>query len=128
MFYVVQVPCGTETNQKPPRCRKLCHITPLCRHGQNQKPHKCHYGACPPCRLLCDEEYPCGHKCKLRCHGPRPPPNREFILKPTKKMLHIQAESTPGSPCPRCPEPVWRPCVGHHLAAEKRVSLNSLLY
>jgi NF-X1-type zinc finger protein NFXL1 len=61
-----EVPCGTETNQKPPRCRKLCHITPLCRHGQNQKPHKCHYGACPPCRLLCDEEYPCGHKCKLR--------------------------------------------------------------
>ncbi|KAH0861509.1 hypothetical protein HID58_089770 [Brassica napus] len=89
------------------------------RHGQIQKPHKCHYGACPPCRLPCDEEYPCGHKCKLRCHGPRPPPNREFILKPTKKMLNVHVESTPGSPCPRCPELVWRPCVGHHLAAER---------
>ncbi|KAF3561509.1 hypothetical protein DY000_02019717 [Brassica cretica] len=114
-----EVPCGTENNQKPPRCRKLCNITPLCRHGQIQKPHKCHYGACPPCRLPCDEEYPCGHKCKLRCHGPRPPPNREFILKPTKKMLNVHVESTPGSPCPRCPELVWRPCVGHHLAAER---------
>uniref|UniRef100_M4CY26 RING-type domain-containing protein n=1 Tax=Brassica campestris TaxID=3711 RepID=M4CY26_BRACM len=114
-----EVPCGTENNQRPPRCRKLCNITPLCRHGQIQKPHKCHYGACPPCRLPCDEEYPCGHKCKLRCHGPRPPPNREFILKPTKKMLNVHVESTPGSPCPRCPELVWRPCVGHHLAAER---------
>ncbi|CAH8389750.1 unnamed protein product [Eruca vesicaria subsp. sativa] len=114
-----EVPCGTENNQKPPRCRKLCNIAPLCRHGQIQKPHKCHFGACPPCRLPCDEDYPCGHKCKLRCHGPRPPPNREFILKPTKKMLNIHVESTPGSPCPRCPELVWRPCVGNHLAAER---------
>lgn len=86
------------------------------------QPHKCHYGACPQCRLVCDEEYPCGHKCKLRCHGPIPPPNPEFTLKPKKKKQHHhQSESTPGSPCPPCPELVWRPCVGEHIGADRMV-------
>ncbi|KAF2319120.1 hypothetical protein GH714_013449 [Hevea brasiliensis] len=110
-----EVPCGIEMNQKPPKCRKLCGIPPLCRHGSDSKPHRCHYGACPPCQLLCEEEYPCGHTCKLRCHGPRPPPNPEFTLKPKKKKPNHQSECTPGSSCPPCPELVWRSCVGQHL-------------
>ncbi|EOY17775.1 Sequence-specific DNA binding transcription factor isoform 1 [Theobroma cacao] len=114
-----EVPCGTEMDQKPPKCRKLCMITPLCRHASNLKPHRCHYGACPQCRLLCEEEYPCGHKCNLRCHGPRPPPNPEFMLKPKKKKLNHQNECTPGTPCPPCPELVWKPCVGQHIGAER---------
>lgn len=28
----LQVPCGIEKDQKPPRCSKRCPITPLCRH------------------------------------------------------------------------------------------------
>lgn len=114
-----EVPCGIEMDQKPPRCPKPCPITLLCRHGKNCKPHKCHYGACPPCRVLCEEEYPCGHKCKLRCHGPRPPPNPEFTLKPKKKKSLHQSECTPGSPCPPCPEHVWRSCVGQHIGVER---------
>lgn len=113
-----EVPCGLESQQKPPKCPKPCRVTPLCRHWSNIKPHKCHYGACPPCRLLCDEEYPCGHKCKLRCHGPRPSPIREFTLKPKKKKSNNE-EVTPGSPCPPCPELVWRSCVGHHVGSER---------
>uniref|UniRef100_A0A2P2KQB1 NF-X1-type domain-containing protein n=2 Tax=Rhizophora mucronata TaxID=61149 RepID=A0A2P2KQB1_RHIMU len=113
------VPCGTEMDKKPPRCLKTCGIRPLCRHESTCKPHRCHYGACPPCRLICEEEYPCGHKCKLRCHGPRPPPNPEFTLKPKKKKSNHQSESTPGSPCPPCPELVWRSCVGQHIGAER---------
>ncbi|KAL9231438.1 hypothetical protein vseg_006668 [Gypsophila vaccaria] len=113
------VPCGTEKEQKPPRCRKQCQIDPLCRHRSTCKPHKCHYGACPPCKLPCGEEYPCGHACKLRCHGPQPPPNIEFNLKPTKKQKNYHREATPGIPCPPCPELVWRSCVGQHFAAEK---------
>nr|DAD26217.1 TPA_asm: hypothetical protein HUJ06_027685 [Nelumbo nucifera] len=113
-----EVPCGTEAEQKPPKCPKLCHISPLCRHGLNSKPHRCHYGACPPCRLLCEEELPCGHKCKLRCHGPKPPPNPEFTLKPKKKK-NQQMGCTPGSPCPPCSELVWRSCLGQHIAAEQ---------
>ncbi|XWS56730.1 hypothetical protein CRYUN_Cryun09bG0110600 [Craigia yunnanensis] len=114
-----EVPCGTEMDQKPPKCRKLCKITPLCRHASNCKPHRCHYGACPQCRLLCEEEYPCGHKCNLRCHGPRSPPNPEFTLKPKKKKSNHQTEFTPGIPCPPCPELVWRQCVGQHIGAER---------
>ncbi|KAJ9160336.1 hypothetical protein P3X46_025747 [Hevea brasiliensis] len=114
-----EVPCGIEMNQKPPKCRKLCGIPPLCRHGSDSKPHRCHYGACPPCQLLCEEEYPCGHTCKLRCHGPRPPPNPEFTLKPKKKKPNHQSECTPGTSCPPCPELVWRSCVGQHLGAER---------
>lgn len=114
-----EVPCGTEKEQKPPKCRKPCPITPLCRHVSVSKPHKCHYGACPPCRLLCDEEFSCGHMCKLRCHGPKPPPYPEFTLKPKKKKSNLQTESTPGSPCPPCPELVWRSCVGQHIGAER---------
>ncbi|RVX03178.1 NF-X1-type zinc finger protein NFXL2 [Vitis vinifera] len=114
-----EVPCGTETEQKPPKCSKLCHITPLCKHGSDCKPHRCHYGACPPCRLLCEEEFPCGHKCKLRCHGPKPPPNPEFTLKPKKRKSNHQAEGTPGSPCPPCSELLWRSCVGQHIGTER---------
>ncbi|OMO50111.1 Zinc finger, NF-X1-type [Corchorus capsularis] len=114
-----EVPCGTEMDQKPPKCRKLCKITLLCRHAPNCKPHRCHYGACPQCRELCGEDYPCGHKCNLRCHGPRPPPNPEFTLKPKKKKSYHKSECTPGTPCPPCPELVWRPCVGHHIGAER---------
>ncbi|CAK7325863.1 unnamed protein product [Dovyalis caffra] len=123
-----EVPCGTEMDQKPPKCRKSCGISPLCRHGLDSKPHKCHYGACPPCRLLCNEEYPCGHNCKLRCHGPRPPPNPDFTLRPKKKKPNNQSESTPGSPCPPCPELVWRPCVGQHIGAERMVCFDYLLW
>ncbi|XP_015877400.3 NF-X1-type zinc finger protein NFXL2 isoform X2 [Ziziphus jujuba] len=114
-----EVPCGTEVDQKPPRCPKPCPITPLCRHATNCKPHKCHYGACPPCRLVCEADYPCGHKCNLRCHGPKPPPKPEFTLKPKKKKSVHQAECTPGTPCPPCPELVWRSCVGQHVGAER---------
>ncbi|CAH9069527.1 unnamed protein product [Cuscuta europaea] len=114
-----KVPCGTESEQKPPKCPKLCRMTLLCRHASISKPHKCHYGACPTCRLVCNEEYPCGHKCKLRCHGPRPPPLPEFTLKPKKKKSTLQNESTPGTSCPACPELVWRSCVGEHIGAER---------
>ncbi|KAI4370536.1 hypothetical protein MLD38_018882 [Melastoma candidum] len=114
-----EVPCGTEMDQKPPGCRKPCGITQLCRHASISKPHKCHYGACPQCKLTCDEEYPCGHRCKLRCHGARPPPNPEFTVRPKKKKLARMIEHAPGTPCPPCPELNWRPCVGQHVGAER---------
>ncbi|OWM87423.1 hypothetical protein CDL15_Pgr022534 [Punica granatum] len=120
-----EVPCGTEMDQKPPRCRKPCSIPSLCRHAPYLKPHKCHYGACPPCRLLCDEEYQCGHKCKLKCHDPKPPPNPEFTVRPKKKKSNRPPECTPGSPCPPCPELVIRSCVGEHEGAERTMVCSS---
>ncbi|XP_022633134.1 NF-X1-type zinc finger protein NFXL2-like [Vigna radiata var. radiata] len=74
-------------------------------------PHKCHYGACHPSRLPCAKEYQCGHTCKLRCHGPKPPPKPEFTPKPKKKKIIQQSEGVPGTPCPPCPELVWRSCA-----------------
>lgn len=71
----------------------------------------------------------------FRCHGPKPPPNPEYTLKPKKKKSFHQTECTPGSPCPSCPELVWRSCVGQHFAADRMVgfclqtiSTNTLLY
>lgn len=58
-----------------------------------------------------------------RCHGPRPPANPEFTLKPKKKKSNNPSEPTPGSPCPPCPELVWRSCVGEHMGAERMVSV-----
>lgn len=57
----------------------------------------------------------------FRCHGPKPPPNPEFTLKPKKKKSIHQSECTPGSPCPPCPELVWRSCVGQHVGTERMV-------
>ncbi|URD85055.1 hypothetical protein MUK42_28528 [Musa troglodytarum] len=114
-----EVPCGTEKNQKPPRCSRPCRISRLCRHKSECRSHKCHYGACPPCRLECGDELSCGHKCKERCHGPVPPPNPEFTLKPTKKKLNKHLECAPGSPCPPCKEVIWVPCFGRHIGEER---------
>lgn len=62
----------------------------------------------------------------FRCHGPRPPPNPVFTLKPKKKKFNLPSEVTPGTPCPPCPELVWRPCVGQHVGAERMVSFISV--
>jgi len=56
-----------------------------------------------------------------RCHGPKPPPNPEFTLKPKKKKIIQQSEGVPGTPCPPCPELVWRSCVGQHIGADRMV-------
>ena len=61
----------------------------------------------------------------LRCHGARPPPNPEFTLKPKKKKTLQQSECVPGTPCPPCPELVWRSCVGQHIGAERMVCFAS---
>ncbi|KAH7677878.1 NF-X1-type zinc finger protein NFXL1 protein [Dioscorea alata] len=111
-----EVPCGLEMNQKPPRCPKPCPIPRLCRHKSQCRPHRCHYGSCPPCRLVCCEEFSCGHSCRQRCHGPMPPPNPEFTLKPKKKKkMDRHVECTPGSPCPPCQEVVLKSCLGQHI-------------
>ncbi|WVY92104.1 hypothetical protein V8G54_037618, partial [Vigna mungo] len=69
--------------------------------------------------ILVAKEYQCGHTCKLRCHGPKPPPKPEFTLKPKKKNIIQQSEGVLGTPCPPCPELVWRSCVGQHIGADR---------
>lgn len=59
------------------------------------------------------------------CHGPKPPPNPEFTLKPKTKKYNRPSECTPGVPCPPCPELVWRACRGRHVGAERMVIINN---
>ncbi|GBG68527.1 hypothetical protein CBR_g3071 [Chara braunii] len=116
------VPCGAEKDQKPPRCRKMCAIQPLCRHQDKLKPHRCHYGPCPPCGLRCEEKLPCSHLCQQICHGPRPPPNPDYTWRPkSKKQLARELEMSKrvlkeGDPCPPCSELVIVTCLGQHQA------------
>ncbi|KAJ7548966.1 hypothetical protein O6H91_07G035000 [Diphasiastrum complanatum] len=118
-FY--NVPCGTDKNIKPPHCTKRCLIPVLCVHAAIAKPHRCHYGACAPCQLTCNVELPCGHKCKSKCHGPRPPPNplyKEKIIK-KKKRVEEDCSEMKGSPCQPCLEMVVRDCLGKHIGGER---------
>lgn len=115
-----EVPCGAERDKRPPRCSKLCTVLPRCQHGANCKPHRCHYGACPKCELVCNKELSCGHTCKQRCHGPRPPPNPEYTLKQKKKRKELdQDNDSLGSSCPPCPEQILRQCLGFHMGGER---------
>ncbi|CAK9233126.1 unnamed protein product [Sphagnum troendelagicum] len=115
-----QVPCGTERDQRPPRCVKPCRIPAVCLHGANCKVHRCHYGACPACQLPCGAILPCGHCCKERCHGPQPRPNPEYTLKSKKKKVRHGTDPTnTGSPCPPCSEWIVQQCLGHHSGSER---------
>ena len=79
--------CGTE----PPKCKRRCNKILSCGHKCY---FDCHFGPCPVCeeivdkkcecgsttikqvkcskavrcQNLCDNELPCGHKCRLSCH------------------------------------------------------------
>lgn len=44
------LPCGAEAAAAPPRCNQKCPVPLLCRHAADAKPHRCHFGPCPPCR------------------------------------------------------------------------------
>ncbi|GFP87793.1 nf-x1-type zinc finger protein nfxl2 [Phtheirospermum japonicum] len=108
-----EVPCGTETEQKPPKCPKLCRVATLCRHVSNRK------GALPRQFYFVNVIY--------RCHGPKPPALPEFTLKPKKKKSNHPIEPTPGSSCPPCPELVLRRDTQHvHILVHGDVTLGSV--
>ncbi|CAG0879902.1 unnamed protein product, partial [Darwinula stevensoni] len=64
----IRVPCGREKSTRPPRCPLPCQLPPPCHHLQ-LIPHRCHFGSCPPCKLICDKVLPCSHKCLANCHS-----------------------------------------------------------
>ncbi|KAI3840536.1 hypothetical protein MKW92_010485 [Papaver armeniacum] len=98
LMVTISCSCGETRFEraKPPKCPKRCSISPLCRHAPNRK--------LAPCRLVCEEEYPCGHN---------------FHVKIKEKKSNRKPECTPGTPCPPCPELVWRSCLGQHIGAEQ---------
>ena len=68
-FTVTTFPCGDKSAPtQPPRCVKSCLIKPNCHHPR-RKPHRCHFGDCPPCLFVCDQTLePCQHRCAEPCH------------------------------------------------------------
>ncbi|CAA6654762.1 unnamed protein product [Spirodela intermedia] len=103
-----------------PRCPKPCDATRLCRHSSTVKPHRCHYGACPPCRMICEEKLSCGHTCKLSAT-----PKQDFSLRARKKKQGKPAQTTPGSACPPCQEVVLRSCLGKHIGEDRAMLCSS---
>ncbi|GJY93404.1 NF-X1-type zinc finger protein NFXL2 [Tanacetum coccineum] len=104
----LDVPCGTEKEQKPPKCSKRCQYT-----STSYADYKCHYEAADlmnTAYLLSDI---------IKCHYGACPQCVWLSVKKKKKQHHHQSESTPGSACPPCPELVWRPCVGEHIGADR---------
>lgn len=112
----ITVPCGTK-RIKPPHCKKLCKIPPVCHHLKRES-HKCHQGACPPCKKICNLTYKqCDHQCPAVCH--------------TKIWIKVQINGATGKPmgpwdtpkevmqqktlpCPPCEVPVMVTCLGGH--------------
>ncbi|KAG1690698.1 NF-X1-type zinc finger protein NFXL1 [Nymphon striatum] len=113
---VINVPCGREKSTKPPRCRKPCIAKPDCHHPF-RTPHPCHFGDCPPCKLICLQNLRnCNHTCPAKCHS-------AILTKINdanqKRAGPWEAVPTPvmkvvNQPCPPCPEPVPVTCIGKH--------------
>lgn len=67
--------------------------------------------------------------CTCRCHGPVPPANPEFTLKPKKKKkTQWRNENKPGTPCVPCQEIVVKSCLGNHIGGEQSVCFYFYLF
>lgn len=113
----IEVPCGLRKRVKPPHCKRLCKIPPVCHHPKRES-HKCHQGECPPCRKTCDLQHKkCGHTCPIVCH--------------TKIWVKVTINGVVGAPkgpwdtpkevmkqktlpCPPCEVSVMVTCIGGH--------------
>ncbi|GBM65110.1 NF-X1-type zinc finger protein NFXL1 [Araneus ventricosus] len=85
-----------------------------CHHPERQK-HKCHFGACPPCRLTCGKTLDCGHTCSFKCHSAvltrietKQKKEGPWDLRNSYRMELIC------KPCPPCPFPIPVTCLGGH--------------
>ncbi|XP_035220753.1 NF-X1-type zinc finger protein NFXL1-like isoform X2 [Stegodyphus dumicola] len=109
----INVPCGRKKSV-PPRCSADCKIRPDCHHPARHK-HKCHFGSCPQCILICGKTLTCGHTCPVRCHSAV----LTKIEVKTKKegpwdLLNSYKMQLLCKPCPPCVVPVPLPCLGNH--------------
>ncbi|CAL4139138.1 unnamed protein product, partial [Meganyctiphanes norvegica] len=110
----ITVPCGREKATAPPKCSKKCKKPPICHHPE-QRPHKCHPGACPTCKITCRLELSCGHICQAACHDNVPV---KIVDKKKRAGPWERSEGTKiqlqKKPCPPCQVPVRTICRGKH--------------
>lgn len=113
----ITVPCGTVKRIKPPNCNKLCKIPPVCHHPKRES-HKCHRGACPPCKKICGlVDKRCGHSCSAICHTKvwtKVKINGD--VQPTAPWDNNRKEhwKMKTLPCPPCEVSVMVTCLGGH--------------
>ncbi|GFR28744.1 NF-X1-type zinc finger protein NFXL1 [Trichonephila clavata] len=108
------VPCGRKKSTVPPRCVSDCKLRSNCHHPERQK-HKCHFGSCPPCRLICGKTLNCGHTCSFKCHSAvltkietKQKKEGPWDLRNSFRMELIC------KPCPPCSVPLPVRCFGGH--------------
>lgn len=115
----VTVLCGRERHTKPPKCSLLCKLKYKCGHVEENR-HSCHFGECPPCRAICDKQYPkCGHHCEAVCHEyvavvfkqVEKPATPWEVQPPKTKIMTLE--------CPPCTTPVPIVCFGEHETDEQ---------
>lgn len=110
---IVMVPCGAARRTNPPRCNKPCKNPPKCDHLKREE-HKCHFGDCPPCRLICGIKKECGHSCPEICHTALYLPKEDYKAATPWDVVNTPYEFK-RLPCPRCEVPIEVPCFGEHL-------------
>lgn len=129
------LPCGT----LPPECPEPCSLTRSCGHPSDG--HTCHFGECPPCKVLvermcvgqhqkilvecgstspqcrkiCGKPLPCGHLCPRSCHGSDCSDGKSCKLicgKTREKCHHICKRPCHGPvQCPECTQKVKLTCT-----------------
>ncbi|XP_028409287.1 NF-X1-type zinc finger protein NFXL1-like [Dendronephthya gigantea] len=106
------VPCGRERVTKPPKCSQLCKIPSNCHHPI-RKPHRCHFGSCPPCKQICGNNLPsCDHTCQMECHDNKKTPTKSSPS--TSPWTNKKEVETVPIQCGPCAVPVMRRCLGKH--------------
>ncbi|GFT66664.1 NF-X1-type zinc finger protein NFXL1 [Nephila pilipes] len=110
----ISVPCGRKKSAVPPRCVSDCKRPSDCHHSERQK-HKCHFGSCPPCRLICEKTLNCGHICSFKCHSAvltkietKQKKEGPWDLRNSYRMELVC------KPCPPCSVPLPIRCLGGH--------------
>lgn len=112
----ITVPCGTVKKIKPPNCNKKCKIPTICHHPKRES-HKCHQGACPPCRKVCGLMHQkCGHICPALCH------TKVWTMITPKKLTkpigpwdyEEEKWDYKTFPCPPCKVMIQVTCLGGH--------------
>lgn len=110
----VTVPCGRKKSAVPPKCSANCRLPSDCHHPERHK-HKCHFGTCPPCKLVCNKDLACEHKCPMKCHSAV---LTKIEMKEKKDgpwdLINSYKTELVEIPCPPCMAPVPVICVGGH--------------
>jgi len=99
------VPCHQAQNPAAIRCsRSVKKRVPGCGHERNVA---CHFDVTSPtfrCVTVCEENLPCGHQCKGKCHECRSAPDAEY--------QHVKCKSPCGRGFNTCGHSCLKECHG----------------